>query len=183
MRDVMVDIETLDTTPTASILSIAAVRFDPDGPIGGMGETFHYHVDIDSNIALGRTISGNTFLWWLDQDLEAREAVIAATRYPLADVLKKLSAFINEKDRVWGNGAAFDNVILTHAYKSCQIPVPWRFWSDMCFRTMKEVFRDEVAKPEFVGTKHNALCDAVHQATHLQMIFERLRRNQTVEVY
>lgn len=182
MHNVMVDIETLDTTPTASILSIAAVRFNPDGPVGDMEETFHYHVDIDSNLALGRTISGSTLMWWLDQDFEAREAVITASRYPLLDVLKKLGEFINEKDRVWGNGAAFDNVILTHAFKACEIPVPWRFWSDMCFRTMKEMFRDSVPKPEFVGTKHNALCDAVHQATHLQLIFEHIKQKQQSEV-
>lgn len=181
MRNVMVDIETLDTTPTASILSIAAVRFDPDGPVGSMGEVFHYHVDIDSNFDFGRTVSGSTLLWWLEQDEMARNAILDAPRYPLKDVLEKLSTFINDKDRVWGNGAAFDNVILTHAYKACGMSAPWRFWSDMCFRTVKEMFREYVQKPEFAGVKHDALSDAVHQATHLQMIFRHLRQDQTIE--
>lgn len=176
MFDVMIDIETLDTAPTASILSVAAVRFNPGGPTGNIGETFHYHVDINSNFAANRTVSGPTLLWWLSQSQEAREAVVNAPTYPLPNVLHMLSDFITPNDRVWGNGAAFDNVILTHAYRSLNIPAPWSFRSDMCFRTIKEMFGREVEKPLFKGLRHDALSDAIYQVTHLQLIFEKMRQ-------
>ena len=66
---------------------------------------------------------------------------------------------------VWGNGAAFDNAILSTAYDICDWPQPWMFWNDRCYRTMKAQHRDV----DFVrlGTYHNALDDAESQAEHL----------------
>lgn len=176
MQDVMIDVETLDTRPSTVILSIGAVRFDIDKP-EVIGDTFHVHIDIDSCLAAGRTVSGSTILWWLDQSDEARHKLTEATRVPLKTALQGLATFINEKDRVWGNGASFDNAILSDAYRCVGLAQPWRYWGDMCYRTLKSLYR-HVPKPEFRGIKHEALADAVNQATHLQLIYEKVRMDE-----
>lgn len=173
MQDVMIDVETLDTRPSTVLLSIGAVRFDIEKP-HVLGDEFHVHIDIDSCLAAGRTVSGSTILWWLDQDEQARRKITEAHRIKLHDALLQLSTFIKDKDRVWGNGAAFDNAILSDAYRSAGIPQPWRYWGDMCYRTLKNLYR-HVAKPDFEGVKHDALADAKNQAVHLQLIYDRIR--------
>lgn len=172
MKDVMVDVETLDTRTSAVILSIGAVRFDIEKPYQ-LGERFHVHIDIDSCLEHGRTVSGSTVLWWLGQDDDARSKLTDAKRVSLPVALDQLSVFINEKDRVWGNGAAFDNAILSDAYRTVGHPQPWRFWGDMCYRTLKNLYK-HVPKPTFDGVAHDALDDACNQALHLQLIYERI---------
>lgn len=170
MRDIMLDIETLDTRPSAVVLSVGAIRFDAEVP-GAFGESFHRFIDIDSSLAYGRTVSGHTIMWWLDQETVARKRLLEGKAEPLLTVLTELAAFITPNDTVWGNGASFDNVILADAYRSCGLPQPWRFWNDLCFRTLKRIFR-EVPKPAFAGVEHDALDDAMNQARHLQQIFQ-----------
>lgn len=167
MNHVMLDIETLDTRVSAVILSIGAVRFDP-AKVGEVNDTFYTNVDIDSCLELGRTISGGTLYWWLDKEQAARDR-IATNPVPLPQALEQLSQFIREHDCVWGNGAAFDNAILADAYRSCGMQTPWRYYQDMCYRTMKTLF-GQLELPEFEGTKHDALDDAVNQAKRLQHI-------------
>lgn len=181
MQDVMIDVETLDTRPSAALLSIGAVRFDINTPHVFDINTFHVHIDIDSCLEHGRTVSGNTILWWMDQNDEARQRMINVRRIALKDALLQLSTFINSKDRVWGNGAGFDNVILADAYRSVNLDMPWRYWSDMCYRTVKNLHRD-VRKPDFEDVKHDALADALHQAVHLQMIYQKIRQAETQAV-
>lgn len=180
MQDVMIDIETLDTRPSAVMLSIAAVRFDLEH-VGMFASPLHIHIDIDSSLAAGRTVSGSTLLWWLDQDEPARRKILDADRVPLHRALLQVSEYITEKDRVWGNGANFDNAILTDAFRSCGLPQPWRYWGDMCYRTMKNL-HPQILRPAFEGVKHDALADATNQAWHLQEIYQYLRRNPPTTV-
>ena len=66
---------------------------------------------------------------------------------------------------VWGNGASFDNVILSESYYRAAILRPWPFWKDRCYRTIKTIYPDvELVRS---GTHHNALDDARTQAEHL----------------
>ena len=69
--------------------------------------------------------------------------------------------------RLWGNGASFDNAILSTAYELCELETvqPWRFYNDRCYRTVKSLY-PEVAMVR-TGTYHNALDDAESQALHL----------------
>ena len=66
---------------------------------------------------------------------------------------------------VWGNGASFDNVILSQMYRRHQIAQPWKWWNDRCYRTT--LAGHPPVNLDFVGTKHNALDDAMHQARTL----------------
>ena len=70
-KHLMIDIETLATTPDAAILTIGAVKFDPYGDdrdkATRRAETFYKRIDLDSNVELGRTINEDTLRWWCDQ--------------------------------------------------------------------------------------------------------------------
>jgi hypothetical protein len=169
----MIDIETLDTRPTAAILSVAAVKFDLEEP-GRILDELHVHVDIDSNLALNRTVSAATLLWWLDQGDEARRKLLEAPTVPLVEALVRLEGIVTPDDRVWGNGASFDQVILTDAYRSCGRTAPWKFYKEMCYRTLKTLY-GYVPKPAREGVPHDALSDAKLQALHLQHIYQRTK--------
>jgi hypothetical protein len=173
MINIMIDLETLDTTPDAVILSIAAVAINAQGEIVG---TFHeYTEDCPSDMA---TTSMDTILWWMTQDEEARKLQAEAERQPLHFALGGLSSFFRrfegQEIAVWGNGAAFDNVILRRAYERNKLRTPWSYRQDRCYRTLAKLFTG-VAMSEFAGTKHDALSDAMNQAKHLWEILKKIK--------
>jgi len=175
MNDIMLDIETLDTKASAVVLSIAAVRFDINNE-DSIGGEFHAHIDIQDSLDIGRTVSGSTLLWWLGQEEDARMRVSHARREPAKDVVEQLARFIKNGDRVWGNGAAFDNAIISNLFSHVGVKQSWRFSNDMCYRTMKNLY-PQVAQPQFAGVRHDALDDAIHQARHLQRIYKAMSAN------
>ena len=67
--------------------------------------------------------------------------------------------------RVWSNGAGFDNVVLSSAFRRIGMEQPWPFRNDRCYRTMKAQHPE--VKMQRVGTHHNAVDDAESQARHL----------------
>ena len=168
MQHIMLDIETLDTAPSAVILSIGAVKFDPttNSPLG---DKFYKAITVQSNLDAGRTISGNTLSWWMKQDDQAR-AVFNEPRVSLDVALHALHEFFDHGDyKVWGNGADFDNVIVKHAFEMMGWKTPWEFWNNRCYRTLKATLKAS-KMPTFEG-KHNALVDACAQALHLQTFY------------
>lgn len=174
LPEVMVDLETLDNSPTSLILSIGACKFHKAGQ-GLVGTAFHAFIDPTNAFACGLTISPGTVDWWLDpQRDEARKEMMANKphRLPLREALGRFTAWMDGDLPVWGNGATFDNVILSNAYKTVRMHQPWSFWNDRCYRTMKSQYPD--IKIERVGTHHSALQDAVSQALHLQQIIRSI---------
>lgn len=179
--DVMVDLETLGNGPRSVIVSIGAVFFG-DGQIG---EEFYSRVDPETCVRAGLVMDADTVLWWMGQSFEARSALIGDGAPALKDVLGDFAWFIGarglggvaEQVRVWGNGAAFDNVILGSAYRALRAPQPWKFWNDRCYRTIKELNR-HVPLAKRSGTHHNAVDDARSQAEHLMEIFAQPRSMQ-----
>ncbi|SEG16123.1 3'-5' exonuclease [Marinobacterium lutimaris] len=191
--DVMVDLETLSQQPTAAILSIGAVAFNPE--TGELGATFYTVVDLQSCIDAGLTIDGGTFYWWLKQAPAAQEAIMEQTVdvTTLSDDLPQTESnmrrldqalisfmdFINRKTvgerhvHLWGNGSDFDNAILGNAYRASTLPIPWAFWNNRCYRTLKNQFRD--IKLDRSGTHHNALDDAITQAEHAIRLLQHKR--------
>jgi DNA polymerase III epsilon subunit-like protein len=173
IEHVMVDLETMDNKPTAAITAIGAVAFDPD--TGELGERFYVKVDLQTSMDAGLTVSADTINWWLMQADEPRKEM-ARKGHPLPFVLEQFSEFLRPYQFVWGNGAAFDNAILQTAYAKVGQPLPWKFWNDRCYRTVKSMYPD--VKLERVGNLHNALDDAVSQATHLIAIYKEINHGK-----
>jgi DNA polymerase III epsilon subunit-like protein len=172
MVKIMLDIETLGTQPTSAIVSIGAVRFGRDQ----IYEKFYRRVDLKSSVQNGMVIDPDTIIWWLGQSEESRGEITNKDRITLNQALMDFSRWIEPLAsehgdvEIWGNGATFDNVIVSEAYRLCQMKKPWRFSGDRCYRTIKNLFPEILL--ERVGNHHNALDDAESQAVHLMKIAE-----------
>jgi len=167
----MIDLETMGTSPTAPIISIGAVLFDAEE----IKERFYEVVDLKSAVDAGAVMEPGTVIWWMEQSDEARAALTGKGEkidraLELFSSLVDAVSLVNGLSGVWGNGAAFDNVILSEAYKRLDLRVPWPFWKDKCYRTVKGLYPSVGIKR--VGTHHNALSDAETQAEHLIRINE-----------
>lgn len=166
---IMLDLETMGNNSNSAIIAIGAVAFDDDK----VTSKFYEEINLQSAIGHGGVVDGGTIMWWLRQSNEARLAFENndnATHLMVA--LSKFSNWYKEVDgeQVWGNGAMFDNTILGNAYKNNSLEVPWKFWNDMCYRTVKGMYKH--IKLERVGTYHNAVDDAESQALHLIKILK-----------
>lgn len=164
MNNVMVDIETLDNKPTSTIVSIGAVKFGPNGY--DECDTFYQVVDIQSCIDVGLTVSADTVKWWMRQSDQARD-VFQEVGGHLASVLIGFSKWLPSDCKLWGNGASFDNTILSNAYSVLNLSQPWKFWNDRCYRTIAAMHDRQRFQQ---GVHHNALDDAISQAQHLIQI-------------
>ena len=175
MRDVMLDLETMGSGPNAAIVAIGAVAFDIE--TSTIGPTFYQLVDLASAVASGGQMDAATVMWWVQQEQAARQALATDTAAPMRDVLALFAQWLQQTTggqapRIWGNGAAFDNVILASAYRNADKPQPWKHWDDRCYRTVKALHPN--IKMARVGTHHVAVDDAASQALHLiAMLGER----------
>lgn len=167
--DVMLDLETMGLTPDAAIVAIGAVEFDITTK--SLGRKFYAAVDLESSVTNGGVMDPSTVMWWVQQGVAARAALSMDT-VPLPVALGYFSKWIREGEgeepyqvKVWGNGAAFDNVVLASAYRNTGLRQPQKFWNDRCYRTVKAQYPDVPMVRD--GTHHNALDDAVSQAKHM----------------
>ena len=168
IQHVMLDLETMGNGPNAAITAIGAVKFDPDK--GEIVETFYFKVNLESSVKCGGVIDASTIIWWLGQNEEARAEMQKEGEH-INLSLDRFRMWLgdNGQTRIWGNGAAFDNVILASAYKNSGLTVPWKFIGDRCYRTVKTMFK-QTLKAEQPTIKHHALADAEAQAKHLMLI-------------
>ena len=161
---VMIDLETLGTKPGSVIVALGAVKFGN----GEILDTFYERIDPESCVELGMKIDVSTVMWWLKQAEEAR-LEITKPGIPIKHVLLSFRYWLQDPEaKIWGNGAAFDNVLLSDAYDRCGIQRPWEFWNDRCYRTVKGLCPETPFSRE--GTHHNALDDAASQALHLMQL-------------
>lgn len=157
---VMLDLETMGRTTTAPIVAIGAVTFTSVG----VHDSFYTAIQLQS-AAEGAVIDPETVLWWLEQSDDVRAEVRRATE-PQYRALERFANWLpQEFAGIWGNGAGFDNALLAAAYTRMKLPVPWRFWQDRCYRTVKSLFPG--VPYTRTGTHHHALDDARTQAEHL----------------
>ena len=167
----MVDIETLDTEVTAVVLSIGMVIYDPLTITRDSLDscpTLYYPLDIQPQLERGRTIGGDTVVWWSRQSAEARGVFTEQPRvspiYVLSEIVNTLSRY--QVQHVWGNGVDFDNAIISSLAKSFGAIKPLNYKHNRCFRTLKAMLKQHIPEEATVpmGTHHNALDDAVYQA-------------------
>lgn len=170
---VMCDFETLDTAPSAVVLSIGLVEFFPETQ--SLGREFYALFEVQGQLDMGRTISESTLLWWMKQSQEARrEAFRKSDRRSVGEVLLDVNRFLEQCDGeplIWGNGAAFDNTILSSLYAQWGIHQAYHFTSDRCYRTLKNLVPG-VKLDQYGGVAHNALDDAKNQAHHAMILLD-----------
>jgi exodeoxyribonuclease VIII len=159
----MLDLETMGTSNNAAIIAIGAVEFDHTDIL----REYYEVIDLQSSVEAGLTIDAATVLWWMKQSDAARGQFDGSGR-PLISALFDFSYWVGQctkNPRMWGNGADFDNVILASAYRAIKEPLPWNFWANRCFRTIRQAYPNiDYEKPVVA---HHALHDARAQAMHL----------------
>lgn len=170
---VMLDLETLGTRPNAPVVAIGACRFTRTEVLTGVQNTFYATIDLESAVRDSEaSIDATTVKWWLNQEAAPRAQIANASRQ-IHEILISFRYWIDgisDLEGIWGCGAAFDNVILAETYRRAKLPVPWKFWQDRCYRTIREE-NPSVKEDARTGTHHNALDDAIHQAKHLVKIW------------
>lgn len=165
----MIDIETLDNTPTSAVLSIGAAVFDPQAKkIIAQQEWFMSQ--------LCGTVSLDTVRWWFDQKPEALSALVnglrnSAIAFDMA--LRQLAHFAAQHSvkQVWSHGGSFDLPIIRHHSAHHDIKMPWKYWDERCTRTLYAIKGKPTVQRE--GTHHSAMDDAVHQAQCVMEVINR----------
>lgn len=171
----MIDLETLDVLPTATILTIGAVKFDPFGDdiSQAVCEKFYVRVDIDSCDRHGGTVSPATLDWWAQQEQAAQdEAFDPTNRIQIEDAMAQLYKFCWGAKRIWSHGAGFDVIILENYFRKVGKAIPWSFWEVRDTRTIFDIGINPNRPPVL---KHHALEDAWNQAVGVQNVYRALR--------
>jgi len=171
----MIDLETLATSPTAAVLTIGAVKFDPFNieSDNSTCEKLYLKIDLDSCDELGLEVNEDTITWWSQQSKEAQdEAFSPEGRIHIRDAFNQLYKFCWGAKRVWSHGASFDTVICENIFRKLNKACPWKFWEVRCTRTLFDIGIDPQRPPVL---KHHALEDAWNQVVGVQNVFNRLR--------
>lgn len=173
--DLMIDLETLDILPTAAVLTVGAVKFDPYGDElnSPAMDSLYIKIDLDSSDAVGCTVDDNTIAWWASQDQDAQDAAFDPTdRVDVAEAMKQLYKFAWGTKRVWSHGAGFDAIICENLFRKTGRAIPWKFWEVRDTRTIFDLGIDPQRPPVL---KHHALEDAWNQAVGVQNVMRKLR--------
>lgn len=169
--NMMIDLETLDTRPSAVVFQAGVLVFKDvlGGDIRGnlILEKKIFHLDILEQIMAGRTIDPETVQWWRTQNPDAWH------RHP--DEIIKSGHMFQEINRLyeehkvgslWANSPSFDAVLMRSLRES--LGISWEFPTfreDMDLRTVKRLFQMKgrhVVTPGKAAT-HNALKDCEDQ--------------------
>jgi exodeoxyribonuclease VIII len=171
-RHLMVDLETLATSPDAAILTIGAVLFDPYST--RIYDKLYMRVDLDSTTALGMKIDDSTIEWWSKQSAAAQEEAFSEeNRIPITEAIEKFHKFAWNSEAFWSHGSIFDINILDTYYRALKKAPPWNYWQVRDTRTVFDLGYD----PELPKvTAHNALEDANAQAIGVQTIMRKIGR-------
>lgn len=181
-HQVMLDLETLGTRPGCAILAIGAVHFGtgPDFP-AATRETFYTVINTQScTKRYGLKVCPKTEQWWRGQSDGARKVLeeARACKVGLREALVNFDAWLNSIGgnknslRIWGNGADFDNPIITACYDVCDMEPPWQFWNNRCFRSLRNLPGLPVRRKKVAA--HHALQDAVDQASEAVEILKTI---------
>lgn len=172
---VMLDLETLGTAPGAAILSIGAVKFNPD--TGDFSESFYANVSLLTCLLAGLSVDPDTLAWWRTRSPEARAALLFGEILPLEQALQEFAHYLTTNSRgehtgqpvLWCKGGSFDFPLLGAAYRAIGQAVPWKYYNERCCRTVFKVCEHlhGFTLPAHPATAHNALDDARHQAQQL----------------
>jgi hypothetical protein len=159
----MLDLETLDTRPSAAVLSIGLVGFYPFGVDAPMPIGERWVLDVDAQLARGATVSGSTLCWWAQQSDAARHDWARASQLSPEYVLTVLRNIVDcEYACVWAHVAAFDFPILDMLASRFGLKPLFDFRKMRDTRTLFQLL--SLAPGRTQGVAHNPLDDAAAQA-------------------
>lgn len=172
----MIDLETLGTGTDAVVLTIGAVKFNPNSSDAPHSE-FYYRFDVNEQLNKGRSVDHSTLDWWGQQDpVVMEEALGDNDRTDVATVLKELQTWCVGVENIWAHGVAFDIVLLESLFTMYETHYPWPFWKIRDSRTLFGILPKDPRKNKTFEA-HNALEDARMQAVCVQEAIKELGLN------
>lgn len=180
MKHIMVDLETMSSSPRAAIVSIGAVEFSNLG----LGREFYVNVELQSSLDYGLEIDGATVGWWLRQEPAAQQRLLDPTPQPLHLALDAFHVFLGETgaEFVWSKPADFDLAILHSAYRAKGHACgsigerPWDRRKGRCMNTFLHTVQVLGVEPTLPpnGLAHDALSDSKYQAQVIVSALQQL---------
>ncbi len=191
MRSLSLDLETMSTQPNAAITAIAMVEFHHDEDIvdpatGELGprfdRSFYRAVHLATSVATGGVIDAPAVLFWLQQDLAVIQKMTFSA-LPIEVALRETADFMIEtaggEELVLYSRGTMDCTWLRTAMERVGITPPWAYWMERDSRTIRKLY-PSIKEPEFIGLKHYALDDAIHEAKLIWNIHYALNRRPRV---
>jgi len=167
----MIDLETLHTTPRATVLTVGGVKFNPLDDSEPHSE-FYYKLDLDSQ---DRDVSDDTIAWWGNQDAKVQEEAFSPDgRVHIDEFLDSLPKWMVGVDVLWGHGYGFDITIIEDMFRQRSKSIPWQFWQVKDSRTLFTMCAKDPRKVLGQADLHNALADAYFQAKGVQFAYQEL---------
>jgi len=172
----MLDIETLDTSTSAVIISLAAVTFNCSKVL----DQFIVNIDLDESMKKGRTTSASTLRFWI-KNTDLLQDLLENSQ-GIEEALSKFNFWVTTNhpiDEVWANAPSFDCIILQEYYRLFNRNLPWSFRKQRDVRTLKGVAMDMEVKlpprnPALV--LHDPLHDCIYQAEQVISIKQQIRK-------
>ncbi len=185
MREMMIDLETLDVKNSAIVLSIGAVVWEPntirylepgmqeektktDGII--IVDRFYRALEIDEQVNKGRTVSLDTIRFWMDADPKAREEAFDwRGRVLPAMALAQFYTFKNKHPGIssfWAKPSTFDFPIWEDLADDFGAEVPWRHNQKYDVRTLVKEASYSAKDHDYskiVGVPHTPIYDCEAQ--------------------
>jgi len=169
-RHVILDNETLGLTPSAVLVTIAAVAVEIENGratiLGSWYRRLQWARDYADAV---RSVEHEVIDWWLEQSDAAFDEAFEkdSGRIPTWLAMHSLQVWLALNPYpIWGNGADFDNAQLQHAFN--QQGMRWPFRRNRCLRSLRGLVLDlypATKLPKFPAAKikHHALHDAEHE--------------------
>jgi hypothetical protein len=199
MYEMMFDLETLDTKPSAVVLSVGAVIWetlfnsDTNELSYRLTDRFMRVLNIKEQFVHGRTVSQPTLLWWMRQDRTAQQEAFNPIRRPVEEVLTDLRVFADRYAEpeignpgitaFWASPATFDFPIWDDLAMSFGTYVPWSYRQKYDVRTVVREANLSVSDhsdPTLVGIAHTPVFDCERQISLLTAARQRLNRRTGV---
>ena len=170
---VMVDIETMDTVPTARVLSIGAVRFNHTGEYDD-GYVFYRHPSLVAQ--KDRTVSESTMAFWNEQDKSVYQEAFKGEEHRLSvvEIYSELMEFMRGCTEVWANSPTFDLMILENLFADCG-PSIWGHRDERDVRTVKNIWTGDYTEEN--KNPHNPVDDCIHQIKQVTPLLSRYRND------
>lgn len=181
--DIMVDIETLGTTPQAPIIQLGAVAFNIE--TGKELSRFNQFSKLDK-LAL---IESGTLRWWLQTNKELLTEILNNGKISENELLVEFTDWIYDQDGfdtmnlyLWGNGILFDNRIISEKCSKYDIDYPVYYRNDRDVRTIVELYclknnvdLSDLKKMREVNlVEHDALDDCLAQIGMVTICYRNL---------
>jgi hypothetical protein len=175
-RDIMIDLETLATSPNALVLTIAGIRFnylENYSRIDSPYELDYFYCRVDTESQSTREINDDTVAWWAKQEEDVKiEAFSPEDRLSLPDAMTAFNHWARNGERYWANGSAFDFPILDTCNTQVGFTSPWSYWQAMDARTVYKMVPNHFSPKQM---HHHALYDCLTQIQKLNDCLDKLQ--------